>query len=284
MPVKEHRTTTLADGFVFLEGPRWHDGALWVSDMWGYEVLRVTEDGARETVCAVPARPSGLGFLPDGTPLVVSMADRRVMRVEQGRPALHADLSDLAGGDCNDMWVDRDGRAYVGNFGYDLFGGATPAKADLILVEPDGRARTVAPQLDFPNGIALVEEGRMLVVAESWSARLLAFDRHDDGSLSHRRVFAGLGKRSPDGIYADAEDGVWVACYDTHEFIRVREGGQITDRVDVGGRSAIACALGGADGRTLFCCTFSGDFSAMGSGARHAAIETVRVDIPAPGF
>lgn len=282
--MRDHRTVLLADGFVFLEGPRWHDGALWVSDMWGHEVLRVAEDGARETVCQMPERPSGLGFLPDGTPLVISMADRKILRIEKSGLALHADLASLAGGDCNDMWVDRQGRAYVGNFGYDLFGGATPAKADLIIVEPDGSARTGAPQLDFPNGITLVEEGRMLVVAESWSARLLAFDRHADGSLSHRRVFAGLGQRSPDGIYADAEDGVWVACYDTHEFIRVREGGTITDRVDVGDRAAIACALGGEDGRTLFCCTFSGDFAAMGSGARHAAIETVRVDVPAPGF
>lgn len=282
--MKEHQPVPLTDGFVFLEGPRWHDGALWVSDMWGHEVLRVTEDGARETICAVPGRPSGLGFLPDGTPLVVSMEDRCVMRVEDGALALHADLSSLAGGDCNDMWVDASGRAYVGNFGYDLFGGATPAKADLIVVEPDGSARTAAAQLDFPNGMTLVEEGRMLVVAESWSARLLAFDRHADGSLSHRRVFAGLGNRSPDGIYADAADGVWVACYDTKEFIRVREGGQITDRVGTGERHAIACALGGADGRSLFCLTFAGDFAAMGSGARHAAIETARVDVPAAGY
>lgn len=282
--MKEHQSVPLADGFVFLEGPRWHQDALWVSDMWGHEVLRISEDGVRETVCAVPNRPSGLGFLPDGTPLVVSMADRRVMRIEDGALALHADLSALAGGDCNEMWVDETGRAYVGNFGYDLYGGATPAKADLILIEPDGSARVAAPQLDFPNGTALVEEGRMLVVAETWSKRLLAFDRHADGGLSHRRVFAGLGDRSPDGIWADAEDGVWVACYDTKEVIRVREGGQITDRVATGDRYAVACALGGADGRTLFCCTFAGDYDAMSSGARAAAIETARVDVPAAGF
>lgn len=206
------------------------------------------------------------------------------MRIENGELRLHADLAALAGGDCNDMWVDAQGRAYVGNFGYDLFGGAVPAKADLILVEPDGSARVAAPQLDFPNGMALIEEGRVLVVAETWSKRLLAFDRHADGSLSHRRVFAGLGDRSPDGIWADAEDGLWVACYDTNEFVRVREGGQITDRVGVGSRHAIACALGGTDGRTLFCCTFSGDYAAMAGGARNAAIVTVRVDVPGAGF
>ncbi|WP_380877296.1 SMP-30/gluconolactonase/LRE family protein [Sphingomonas sp. DBB INV C78] len=282
--IREHRAMPLADGFVFLEGPRWHDGALWVSDMWGHEVLRVTEDGRRETICAVPGRPSGLGFLPDGTPLVVSMEDRRVMRIVDGELTLHADLTELAGGDCNEMIVDGAGRAYVGNFGYDLFGGATPAKADLLIVEPDGRAHVAAAAMEFPNGMTLVEEGRMLVVAESWAGRLIAFDRHADGSLSHRRVFAGLGERSPDGICVDARDGVWVACYDTNEFIRVREGGAITDRVPVGDRHAIACMLGGEDGRTLFCCTFAGDFGAMGSGARNAAIETVRVDVPAPGF
>lgn len=282
--IKEHRSTLLADGFVFLEGPRWHEGALWVSDMWGHEVLRVTADGTRQTVCVVPQRPSGLGFLPNGTPLVVSMGDRRVMRVENGALVLHADLSELAGGDCNDMIVDEAGTAYVGNFGYDLFGGATPAKADLIAINPTGVARTVATELEFPNGMALVEEGRMLVVAESWAGRLLAFDRHPDGSLSHRRVFAALGERSPDGICVDAEDGIWVASYDTNEFIRVREGGVITDRVAIPGRHAIACALGGVDGRTLFCCTFEGDFGEMGSGTRNAAIETVRVEVPALNF
>lgn len=283
--MKEHQAIPFADGFVFLEGPRWHRDALWVSDMWGQEVVRISEDGVRDQVCAVPNRPSGLGFLPDGTPLVVSMADRRVMRIgADGALSLHADLSALAAGDCNEMWVDRDGRAYVGNFGYDLYGGATPAKADLILVEPDGSARVAAPQLEFPNGTTLIAEGRVLVVAETWAKRLLAFDRHADGSLSHRRVFAGLGDRSPDGIWADAEDGIWVACYDTNEFVRVREGGQITDRVPTGRRHAVACALGGVDGRTLFCCTFAGDYQAMAGGERSAIIETVRVDVPGAGF
>ncbi|ARS26041.1 SMP-30/gluconolactonase/LRE family protein [Sphingomonas sp. KC8] len=282
--MKDHVATQLADGFVFLEGPRWRDDALWVSDMWGHEVLRVTMDGVRETVCTVPERPSGLGFLPDGTLLVVSMVGRRVMRVENGELVLHADLSGLAGGDCNDMIVDETGAAYVGNFGYDLFGGATPAKADLIAIDRAGVARTVASALEFPNGMVLVEEGRTLVVAESWARRLLAFDRHTDGSLSHRRVYADLGGRSPDGIAVDAEDGIWVACYDTDEFVRVREGGVITDRIPIPGRHAIACALGGPDGRTLFCCTFSGDYTQMGTGARNSAIEIARVDVPAPGF
>ncbi|WP_150295010.1 SMP-30/gluconolactonase/LRE family protein [Sphingobium estronivorans] len=282
--MKEHQTAPLADGFVFLEGPRWHRGALWVSDMWGHEVLRLSQDGARETVCAVPNRPSGLGFLPDGTPLVVSMADRRVMRIEGGALALHADLSALASGDCNDMWVDPQGRAYVGHFGYDLFSGAPPAKADLILVEPDGSARVAAPQMDFPNGTALLEEGRLLVVAETWAQRLIAFDRDADGSLSGRRLYAGLKDRSPDGICADAEDGLWVACYDTNEFIRVGKDGQITDRVAVGERNAVACALGGEDGRTLFCCTFVGDYAGVTSGSRGAAVETVRVEVPGQGF
>ena len=279
--MKEHQSTVLANGFVFLEGPRWHDGALWVSDMWGHTVLRVTEDGVCTTLCAVPQRPSGLGFLPDGTPLIVSMADRRVMRVVDEALVLHADLSALVGGDCNDMLVDETGRAYVGNFGFDVHGGAAPANADLIAIEPNGTARIVASGLSFPNGMALIEGGRTLVVAESWARRLAAFDRDDDGNLSGYRIFADLDGRSPDGICADAEGGLWVACYDTDEFVRVRAGGVVTDRVAVPGRRAVACALGGTDGRTLFCCTFAGDYRDMGGDLRHSAIETVRVDIAA---
>lgn len=281
MTLKEHQSTLLANGFVFLEGPRWHDGALWVSDMWGHEVLRVTEDGAHATVCTVPQRPSGLGFLPDGTPLVVSMADRQVMRVVDGAMVPHADLSALASGDCNDMLVDETGQAYVGNFGFDVHGGETPAKADLIVVDPAGVARTAAAGFDFPNGMVLMDAGRTLIVAESWARRLTALDRDPDGNLSNRRIFAELDGRSPDGICIDAEGGIWVACYDTDEFVRVREGGIITDRVTVPGRRAVACALGGADGRTLFCCTFAGDYREMGGDLRQSAIEIVRVDIAA---
>lgn len=273
---------SFADGFKFLEGPRWRDGALWVSDMMQGEVLRIEADGRRTVLCSLPARPSGIGFLADGTPIVSSMRDRKLMRIgKDGRTTLHADLSALATGDVNELITDAQGRAYVGNFGYDLIGGAPPAPADLLLVEPSGAARVVARDLSFPNGTVIMDAGRTLVIAETWASRLTAFDRAPDGSLSGRRVFADLQGAHPDGICVDVQGGIWVACLGAFEFIRVVDGGAITDRVSCPGRLAVACALGGADGRTLFCCTYAGsleDAIALKVGGR---LEIAQVAVPA---
>ena len=277
--MNEHQSTTLATGFAFLEGPRWHDSSLWVSDMWTGDVLRIDENGASAPVCIIPGRPSGIGFLPDGTPLVVSMADRCVMRLGPAGLERYADLGAIAGGDCNDMLVDPVGRAYVGNFGFDLHSGAPHANADLAVVDCDGGVRIVAKDLNFPNGMVLIDGGRTLVLAEGWARRLLAFDRAEDGSLSNRRVYADLGHRSPDGLCVDRDDGIWVACYDSAEFLRVAINGEITDRVAVPGRHAVACAIGGADGRTLFCCVLAGDYEAAMRGERNGRIEIARVAI-----
>lgn len=281
--MNEHSAALLADGFMFLEGPRYREGRLWVADMLDQKVLKIAADGSRVTVCDVPQRPSGLGFLPSGTPLVISMGDRRVMKIVDGRLEPHADLSALATGDLNDMIVDSAGRAYVGNFGYDLFGGGEPEPADLILVDVDGSARVVAEGFNFPNGMVFMDDERRLVVAETYSHRLTIFDRAADGSLSNRRIHAELGDRTPDGICIDRADGIWVACFANDEFIRVVEGGGITDRVAVDGRRAVACALGGADGRTLLCSTYAGTIEDMNSGKRAGALEKVRVDIPGVG-
>lgn len=282
--MKEHHATIFADGFVFLEGPRWHNGQLWVADMWDFKVYRVTSNGQHEVVCDVPHRPSGLGFLPDGTLLVVSMTDRKLMRVENGEIMVHADLSNIATGDANDLLVDREGRAYVGNFGYDLFGGAPAELADLILVDLDGSAQVVADKLDFPNGMVLLNDSHTLVLAETWSKRLTAFDRAADGSLSNRRVFADLGERTPDGICADKEGAIWVSSFVSGEFIRVMEGGEVTDYVMCEGKRAAACVLGGDDGRTLFCLTFEGSIEDIHQRKRAGAIETVRVDVAGVDF
>ncbi|AET95122.1 SMP-30/gluconolaconase/LRE domain-containing protein (plasmid) [Burkholderia sp. YI23] len=273
----------LADDFAFLEGPRWYRGALWVSDITGGKLYRVSEDGQRETLCEVAHRSSGIGFLPDGTPVIASMVDRKLMRVIDGRLVLHADLSALAPADLNDLVVDHRGRVYVGNFGYDLFGGTSAAPADLFVVEPDGRARVAASGLDFPNGVVLKDGGNTLVIAESWSNRLTAFVRDGDGALSERRVYADLGERQPDGICIDHEGGIWVPCFNTGEVLRVLDGGVVTDRLSVGGKRAVACQLGGDDGRTLFCCTFDGPPSDLMTGKRLAAIYTTRVAIPGGG-
>ena len=271
------------DGFAFLEGPRWHRGRLWLSDMWGLAVWALRADGAREKIIDVPQRPSGIGFLPDGTPLVVSMADRRLYRIRSGALELHADLSRLASGDVNDLLVDPQGRAYAGNFGYDILRGEAPRPTDLLLVTPDGVARVVARDLVFPNGMVLADGGRTLVVAETFAHRLSAFDVAADGALSGRREFAALGEYTPDGICLDRARGIWVAAFEQGEFLRVEEGGKITHAIDAGGRRAVACQLGGEDGRTLFCLTFDGTLHEISGGARKARVESARVETAGAG-
>jgi sugar lactone lactonase YvrE len=282
--MKNHQTKMLIDGFVFLEGPRWREGRLWLSDMWDYAVYRLEGDGRWEMMCKVPQRPSGLGFLRDGTPVVASMGDRKLMKIVGSSLVEYADLNGVANGDVNDLVVDSEGRFYVGNFGYDLFGGGEAALSNLVMVDADGSIRIVADELDFPNGTVIKDNGSVLVVAETWSNRLTAFNRLPDGSLSDRRVYADMGERSPDGICIDKEGGIWVSCFNTGEFVRVLEGGEITDRVFCEGKRAVACQLGGDDGHTLFCCTFAGELEDINKRKRAGAVETLRVDVPGVGF
>ncbi|HZR84406.1 MAG TPA: SMP-30/gluconolactonase/LRE family protein [Candidatus Binatia bacterium] len=277
---------TLIDGLVFPEGPRWHDGRLYFSDMHDHRVVAVDESGASETIVEVPRCPSGLGWLPDGRMLVVSMEDRRLLRLERdGRLTEVADLSALASFHCNDMVVDREGRAYVGNFGFDLHGGAALEKTNLILVEPNGRARVVAEDLGFPNGTVITPDGRTLIVGESFGGCLTAFDVAGDGSLSNRRVWAKLGGGSvPDGICLDAEGAIWVASPTNNRCIRVREGGEVADEIPLPDRNAYACMLGGADRRTLFLCTAKGAHPTDWIALRSGRIETVRASAAGAGL
>jgi sugar lactone lactonase YvrE len=281
--VKTHQAQLFADNFAFLEGPRWHRDHLWVSDITDKKLYCIAANGRREIVCEVPHRPSSIGFLPDGTPIVVSMVDRKLMRVVNGELMPYADLSSLAPADLNDSVVDEQGRIYVGNFGYDLFGGAMKVSADLFVVERDGTVRVAAGELDFPNGIILKDGRRTLVVAETSSNRLTSFDRDENGNLSRRRTYADLGNRQPDGICVDHEGGIWVSCFNTGEILRVLDGGKVTDRISVADKRAVACQLGGSDGRTLFCCTFDGPAEDLRTGKREAAIYTAHVDIPGYG-
>jgi sugar lactone lactonase YvrE len=278
----------LLDGLRFPEGPRWHEERLWFSDMHAGVVLAVDLAGRVETIVAVPGEPSGLGWLPDGRLLVVSMRDRRLLRLEASGLVEHADLSPFATFHCNDMLVDAQGRAYVGNFGFDLHGKAPVAPANLVLVHPDGRAELAATELLFPNGTVLTPDGRTLIVGESFAARLTAFDVAPDGRLAGRRVWASLpaspsGRTAvPDGICLDAEGAVWVASPTSNEFLRVREGGAVAARIPVD-RSAIACMLGGPERRTLFLCTSRAHDPAE-TAAREARIETIEVDVPGAGW
>lgn len=279
----ELKSDVLLDGLAFPEGPRWHDDRLWFSDMHDLRVRTLDESGRSEVVVEVPGAPSGLGWLPDGRLLVVSMQDRRLLRLEPQGLVLHADLSGLASFHCNDMVTDARGRSYVGNFGFDLHAQAPPREAELVLVLPDGRARIAAKELRFPNGSVITPDGRTLIVGESTAARLTAFDIAEDGSLSNRRVWAQLEGAVPDGICLDAEGCLWVASPLGNAVLRVEPGGRVAQRVLLS-RRAIACMLGGADRRTLFCASSDSFEPEACRAARRGAIEVARVEVPGAGF
>lgn len=273
----------LLKGLIFPEGPRWHDGKLWFSDMHAQKVCTVDLDGRKEEIVEVAAWPSGLGWLPDGRLLIVSMTDRKLLRLEGGQLKLHADISGLASFHCNDMVVDGVGRAYVGNFGYDLLTDAPQKPAELVMVNPDGSARVVAQGLDFPNGTVVTADGKTLIVGESMGHRLTAFAIAGDGSLSNRRLFADLGEGVPDGIALDAENAVWVASPLNKELLRVKDGGAVTDRINCDSMP-IACALGGAARKTLFVLFADSIHPAECRERMSARIDTMEVAIAGAGW
>ena len=274
----------LLDGLIFLEGPRWYDGKLWFSDMFAGQVRTVDLSGNTDVVAEVAERPSGLGFLPDGRLLIVSMQNSQLLRLDREGLTTVADLSGLAVGSPNDMVVDTHGRAYIGHFGYDLFGGQEPRPASLLLVTPDGQVREVADGLEFPNGTVISPDGKTLIVAETFGRRLTAFSIADDGGLSERRVFAQFDEETPDGICLDARGGVWVSSFESGEFVRVEDGGTITDRIPVPGKRAVACALGGPQRQTLFLLTAETTLEDLAQGKSIGRVETVRVDTPGAGL
>jgi len=274
-------TEVVLDGLAFPEGPRWHEGRLWFSDMHAHVVLALDPaTGEAETIVEVPACPSGLGWLPDGTLLIVSMEDRSLLRFDGARLELHADLSPWATFHCNDMVVDERGRAYVGNFGFDLHTRAEMVAATMVRVDPDGTAQPAAGDLLFPNGTVITQDGRTLIVGESAGTRLTAFDVADDGTLSNRRVWAQIeGGATPDGICLDDEGAVWLASPFTNDVIRVREGGEVLGRVPVE-RGAYACMLGGGH---LYICTAESSDPVESARVRTGRIERVAVDVQGAG-
>lgn len=273
----------LMGGLTFPEGPRWRDGKLWFSDFFSHRVYTVDLEGRSETVVEVPRQPSGLGWTPDGTLLIVSMLDRSLMALEGDSLRLVADLSAFATGPCNDMVVDAEGRAYVGNFGYDRHKGEAERSAQLVRVDPDGTAVLAADDLMFPNGAIITPDGKTMVIAETFGNRLTAFDIASDGALENRRVFAELEDIKPDGICLDAEGAIWTASPWSNQVVRVFEGGRIERSISTGERLPLACMLGGADRRTLFICTSTGTGPAMGE-KKDGKIEVVRVDVPGAGL
>ncbi|GAB3309318.1 gluconolactonase [Epidermidibacterium keratini] len=289
----------LVDGFSFLEGPRWRDGRLWASDFYTHRVVAIDATGQIEDIVTVPNQPSGLGWLPDGTLLVVSMIDQKVLSFDGASLQEYADLSSIATGYANDMVVDAKGRAYVGNFGWDIMTAEGDyATADIALVQTDGSVSSAASGLHFPNGSVITPDDATLIVAETFGNRISAFSIGADGALGERRDWASFGPTlestdideivaasviHPDGCTLDAEGALWVADTLGSRAIRVAEGGEILDQVDVGEETAFACALGGDDGKTLFICV-APDYDAKDrAAAREARIVATTVDVPHAG-
>jgi sugar lactone lactonase YvrE len=270
--------TPLATGFCFGEGPRWFEGLLWFSDMLGEAVHTVTLGGSMTALPLPGHAPSGLGFRPDGSLLIVSTEARQLLRYDGETVDTIADLSDVAPADLGDMVIDNLGRAYIGSQAF--HGGV------VLRVDPDNAVSVVAQDLDFPNGMAITADHKTLIVAESISRRLTAFSIGADGELSDRRVFADDLDGPPDGICLDADGGVWTSMTLAHQFERIVAGGSghVTHRIDIGDRAAIACMLGGPAGRTLFMLTSTDAYPKRLIGTRLSRLDTVIVDTPGAGL
>lgn len=274
-------TQTLVDGLAFPECPRWRAGALWFSDQHEGTVWRVGPEGEAAAVVTVPGGPGGLGWTPDGAMLVVAMQDKLLLRVDGDRTTPVADMSRWHPGLSNDLVVSGTGISYVGNIGYDYHRGEDPRPTVLTSVNAAGEVSVAAEDVFVPNGMVITPDGATLILAESMGRRLTAFDIGPDGALSGRRVFADLGREVPDGICLDADGGVWYASPRGREVVRVVEGGLVTDRVSTGDRFAVAPALGGPDGRTLFVCTSEHLLPPETVEKRTGRIEYAQVKVPA---
>lgn len=298
----ERKLETLAEGGAFFEGPRWHEGRWWVSDFYRYGVYAYGTDGSEEQILTVERAPSGLGWLPDGSLLVVSMKDHRLLRRddETGEVEVVADMSEHCGGVANDMVVDAVGRAYVGNFGFDLMKLEDPKATNLVRVDPDGTVEVAAEDVYFPNGSVITPDGSTLIVGETMGCCYTAWTIGDDGSLSDRRTWAQLAPRptlgpfaevlvqelvAPDGCCLDTEGYIWSADAVGRRVIRIAEGGEIVDQIDApDGLSMFACMLGGDDGRTLYLCAAPSFPEHERRPVREAQLLAVDVDVPHAGL
>jgi sugar lactone lactonase YvrE len=295
----DRQLRTVFSGGRFFEGPRWRDGTWWASDFYRHRVSRYTPDGRETLVVEVEAQPSGLGWLPDGSLVIVSMKDRRVLRFADGELSTLADLSEHCGGHLNDLVVDEAGHVFVGDFGFDLMGGGEARTASLKRIDPDGTVSVVADGLHFPNGSVITPDGGTLVVGETLGNRYTAFDLAPDGSLSNRRVWAQLGPEvtatdvdevfgqltiAPDGCSLDAEGHIWAADAVGSRAVRIAPGGAVVDEVAAPeGLGVFACMLGGDDGRTLLLCAAPDFYEHARAVADEAQLLATEVDVPHAG-
>jgi sugar lactone lactonase YvrE len=273
--------TIVLRGLDFGEGPRWHEGRLWFSDFFRHGVF--TLDGDREDlVVEVPGQPSGLGWLPDGRLLVVSMLDRRLLVWDGAHLQEYADLTAVSEHECNDLVVGPDGTAYVSTFGFDLHGGAEPRPTRMVIVSPDGEVRVASDEVWFPNGSVITPEGR-LIVGETFASRYTSYALDATGMPVDRRVWAEVEGLTPDGCCLDAEGRIWSADPVARRVVLIEEGGRVLHEIPTE-QSAVACMLGGPDRRTLFILTSKGTKPERVAGAGTGRIETVRVEVPGAGL
>jgi len=285
-------TMTLVDGLYFGEGPRWRDGRLWFSDFYAHAVKSIDESGQLRTELELDDQPSGLGWLPDGRLLVVAMKERAVKRLDPTGLVLHADISDLTAHLCNDMVVDAQGSAWVGNFGFDLDADLKSRGAqvlvdhpvtNLVRIDADGSVHLAAQNMHFPNGSVITADGTTLIVAETLAGCLTAFTIQPDKWLTDRRVWAPVPGIAPDGICLNEMNQVWVANAIGPEVVLVAEGGNIVERVATS-QPCYACMLGGRDGNTLFALTAASSDGRHASAERTGKIETVQVRVARAGW
>jgi sugar lactone lactonase YvrE len=286
-------TQVLTGGIYFGEGPRWRDGRLWFSDFYAHAVKSVSLAGDLRTEFEIDDQPSGLGWRPDGSMLIVSMTKRQVLRrAADGAITVHADLSHIATFHCNDMVVDSAGGAYVGNFGFNLDAeiearGVPSVLADhptakLAYVAPDGQTRIVAEDMHFPNGPVITPDGKTLILGETLAGVLTAFDIGENGDLSNRRVWASTSPRVPDGIALDAAGAIWVANPIAPECVRIAQGGEVLEVIKTD-QPCYACMLGGDDGKTLFMVTASSSDHHQAAASQTGKILIAAVDSPRAG-
>jgi sugar lactone lactonase YvrE len=292
--MKEYTAAVVREGLGFGEGPRWHEGRLWYSDFYRHGIYSMSSDGSGEMLeHEVPTQPSGLGWLPGGDLLCVSMTDQRVLRFHGGEVSTFADISEHCVFWANDMIVSPTGYSYVGNFGFDLdarlaelgverFLAEPPPTTNLVVLNAEGDVVQVVPDMAFPNGTVITPDGATLIVGETFGSKLTAFDVAADGTLANRRVWAPLERTATDGMCLDAEGQIWLANALTHECVRVREGGEITATV-TSSQTNYACMLGGDDRRTLYVMTGTSSDRFQITDQRGARIEAVRVDVAGAG-
>lgn len=263
--------TLLTGGFCSASSPRWFEGLLWFSDPVGAAVHTVNLRGSVTTVPLPGHVPGGLGFCPDGSLLIASAEDRRVLRYDGESVAPFADLSGIVRGRLGDMVVDDLGRAYLGC--QDRHGGL------IVRIDPNAQATVVADGLQGPAGMVVGTDQASLIVAESIGERLTAYRIGSDGTLLDRRVFAAGLDGPPEGIALDADGGVWTAMTLAHQFQRIGAGGDVTDRIDIGDGTAMSCALGGAGSRILFLVSSTGSHRSKSS-----RVDAMVVGTPSAGW